>query len=48
MPPEAKARLTGALERLVQLYDTTGNAAEGERWRQELAERKAAEKEPKK
>jgi hypothetical protein len=48
MPVAAKVRLTEALERLVQLYDATGNAAEAERWRKELAARKAAEKEPKK
>jgi hypothetical protein len=48
MPPEAKVRLTEALERLVQLYDATGNADDAERWRKELAARKAAEKEPKK
>jgi hypothetical protein len=47
MPPAAKVRLMEALERLVQLYDATGNAAEAERWRKELAARKAAEKEPK-
>jgi hypothetical protein len=47
MPPAAKVRLTEALERLVQFYDATGNAAEAERWRKELAARKAAEKEPK-
>jgi hypothetical protein len=48
MPAAAKTRLTEALERLVQLYDATGNAAEAERWRKELAARKAAGKEPKK
>jgi len=44
MPPQALPRLTEALERLVQLYDATGNAAEAERWRKELAARQAAEK----
>jgi len=48
MPPIAKVRLTEALERLVQLHDATGNAAEADRWRKELTARKAAEKEPKK
>jgi eukaryotic-like serine/threonine-protein kinase len=48
MPPAAKVRLTEALERLVQLAGATGNAAEAERWRKELAARKAAAKEPKK
>ena len=47
MPPEALPRLTEALE-LAQVYDATGNAAEAERWRKELAARKAAQKEPKK
>ena len=46
--PEAKVRLTEALERLIQFYDATGNAAEAERYRKELAARKAAETEPKK
>jgi serine/threonine protein kinase len=46
MPPAAKVRLTEALERLVQLYEATGNAAE--RWRKDLAARKAGEKEAKK
>jgi hypothetical protein len=48
MPAAAKVRLTEALERLVQLCDATGNGAEAERWRKELAARKAAEKESKK
>ncbi len=47
IPPAAKPRLAEALERLVQLYEATGNAVEAERWRKELAARKAAEKEPK-
>ena len=41
MPPHALPRLAEALERLVQLYDATGNAAEAERCRKELAARKA-------
>jgi serine/threonine protein kinase len=41
IPPQGKVRLTEAAERLVQLYETTGNAAEAERWRKELAELKA-------
>ena len=48
MPPQALPRLAEALERLVQLYTATGNAAEAERYRKELAARKTAEKEPKK
>ena len=44
IPQEAKVRLTEALERLVQLYEATGNAAEAERFSKELAECKAAEK----
>jgi hypothetical protein len=48
IPPRRMFRLTEALERLVQLYDATGNAAEAGRWRKELAVRKAAQKEPKK
>src|SRR5580692_11484787 len=46
--PQALPRLIEALERLVQLYEATGNAAEAERYRKELASRKAAQKEPKK
>jgi hypothetical protein len=48
VPPATKVRLTEALDRLVLLYDATGNAAEAERYRKELAARKTAEKEPKK
>jgi hypothetical protein len=48
MPPQAMPRLAEALERLVQLYDATGNAAEADRYRKELAARKAAQKESKK
>jgi eukaryotic-like serine/threonine-protein kinase len=48
MPPPALPRLAEALERLVQLYDATGNAAEADRYRKELAARKAAQKRPKK
>jgi len=40
--------LSEALERLVQLYDATGNAAEADRYRKELAARQAPQKEPKK
>jgi hypothetical protein len=43
MPPVPKA-----LQRLVRLYDATGNTAEADRYRKELAARKAAEKESKK
>jgi len=46
--PREIHRHSEALERLVQLYDATGNAAEAERWRKELAVRKAAEKVSKK
>ena len=41
--PQRNAGLMEAAERLVQLYEATGNAAEAERWRKELAQRKAAE-----
>jgi hypothetical protein len=46
--PQGKARLLQAAERLVELYEATGNAAEAERWCKELAQRKAAEKSLKK
>jgi hypothetical protein len=49
---EDKMSLIEALEWLVQFYEAADNparnAAEAERWRKELAGRKAAEKEPKK
>ena len=48
MPPQSLPRLTEAVERLVQFYDAAGNAAEADRYREELATRKAAEKTPKK
>jgi hypothetical protein len=37
------ARLIEAAECLVELHEATGNAAEAERWRKELAQRKAAD-----
>jgi len=43
IPPQGKVRLIEAAKRLVELYEATGNAAEAERWRKELAQRKAAE-----
>ena len=47
IPPQGMPRLTEALERLVQLYAATGDAADAERYRKELADRKAAQPEPK-
>jgi serine/threonine protein kinase len=50
IPPLAKARLTDALERLVQLYEATGKREEAALWRKELDARntvgKPAEKKP--
>jgi hypothetical protein len=43
IPPQGKVYLTEAAQRLVQLYEATGNTAEAERWRKELAKLKAAE-----
>ncbi|MEX0713951.1 MAG: tetratricopeptide repeat protein [Pirellulales bacterium] len=40
--PESKRRLTEALERLVQLYDTWEKKAEADKWRTTLDEHKAA------
>jgi tetratricopeptide (TPR) repeat protein len=48
IPAADLPRLTEALERLVQLYEATGNTTEAEHWRKELAERQAAQKEAKK
>jgi hypothetical protein len=42
IPPESKHELAAALERLVQLYEATGNADEAAKWRQELEAAKAA------
>ena len=44
IPPQGQACLTEALEGLVQLYVVTSNTEEAERWRKELAGRKAPEK----
>jgi hypothetical protein len=45
IPPAGRPRLTEALERLVQLYDATGQAEKAARWRKELA---AVKRRPKK
>ncbi len=42
-PSEMNAQLTQALERLVQLYEASDNATAAKRWRQVLAESRAAE-----
>jgi tetratricopeptide (TPR) repeat protein/tRNA A-37 threonylcarbamoyl transferase component Bud32 len=39
IPPQAKARLTQALERLVRLYDAWGKPDEAAKWKKVLAER---------
>jgi serine/threonine protein kinase len=44
IPPPSKARLTEALERLVQLYEATGKKDETVKWRKELDAVKAATK----
>ena len=38
MPPNAKSRLTEAVERLVQLYEATARKSEAEKWAKVLAE----------
>lgn len=48
IPSQETPRLTAALELLVHFYEATGDQAAAERHRTELAERKAAEKTPKK
>jgi len=48
IPPQAKVRLTEALERLVQLYEATDKPDEAARWRKKLEASKAAEKLPEK
>jgi hypothetical protein len=44
IPPEAKMRLTEAVERLVQLYEKTDRKDEAAKWWKELEAIKAAEK----
>jgi tRNA A-37 threonylcarbamoyl transferase component Bud32 len=46
IPLEARARLTQALERLVQLYDATDKKDDAGKWRKALEEAKEAEKKP--
>jgi tetratricopeptide (TPR) repeat protein len=46
IPASGKARLTEALERLVQLYDATGQKDKADQWHQQLPEPKAAAKPP--
>jgi non-specific serine/threonine protein kinase/serine/threonine-protein kinase len=45
-PAQGKARLTEAVERLVQLYDATGPKDKADEWRKKLEEAKAAAKPP--
>jgi serine/threonine protein kinase len=44
IPPEAKVRLTDALERLVRLYEATGQKDEAAKWRKELKAAREAKK----
>jgi serine/threonine protein kinase/tetratricopeptide (TPR) repeat protein len=44
IPPQGKARLTEALQRLVQLYDAWGKADEAAKWRKALAPSKPIDK----
>jgi tetratricopeptide (TPR) repeat protein len=46
IPAQAKVRLTEALERLVQLYDATGQKDKADEWRKQLEQTKAAAKPP--
>ena len=48
IPPQAKDRLTEALERLVQLSEATGRPDEAAKWRKELETRNSAQKPPEK
>ena len=47
IPRSGLPRVTETLEALVQLYEATKNAAEAERWREELSARNATGKAPK-
>jgi hypothetical protein len=44
IPPPGRPRLREAVERLVELYESTHAKAEAEAWRQQLASRRQAEK----
>jgi hypothetical protein len=46
IPAMGKVRLTEALERLVQLYDATGQKDKADEWRKKLEESQAAAKPP--
>jgi eukaryotic-like serine/threonine-protein kinase len=48
IPPPARVRLIEALERLVQIYETTNKPDEAAMWRKELEARKEGEKQPEK
>jgi serine/threonine protein kinase len=47
IPPQARVRLTEALERLVQLYEARNKRDEAAKWRKQLEERNAAQKKTK-
>jgi tetratricopeptide (TPR) repeat protein len=44
IPPQGKARLTEAVQRLVQIYEATGKNDEGAKWRQKLQSARATGK----
>jgi eukaryotic-like serine/threonine-protein kinase len=44
IPPQARPRLREALERLVQLYEATGNVEKADVWRRQLEAHRLAEK----
>jgi hypothetical protein len=46
IPPEARIRLAEAVERLVRLYEATGDDDQADIWRKKLAETTAANKTP--
>ena len=48
IPPQAKARLPEAVERLVQLYEELGQKDEVAKWQKELAAIKSPQKRPEK
>ena len=47
IPPQGKVRLTEALDRLVRLYEATGQKDKAAEWRKKLAEAKKAGAKPK-
>jgi hypothetical protein len=48
MSPQARGNITDALQRLVDLYEATGNKEEAAKWKAKLAKETPPVKEPEK